>query len=80
MGSVITEDLSEEVTFMLRPENHPAQSEGRSIPGGGNEVGRGLRAEPEELRRGEMGGTPVEEREVGVRLEMEAGAGHSRPK
>ena len=36
---VVTEDLSEEVTFMLRPESHPAQSEGWSIPGGGNKVG-----------------------------------------
>ena len=36
---VVTEDLSEEVTFMLRPESHPAQSEGWSIPGRGNKVG-----------------------------------------
>lgn len=36
---VVTEDLSEEVTFMLRPESYPAQSEGWSIPGGGNKVG-----------------------------------------
>lgn len=49
------------MTFILRSKSHPAQSKGPSIPGGGSSIG----GEPEELRGGELAGTPAGERGKG---------------